>query len=329
MRVVCLLSGEHPTLPVAELGCAVRVEETAPQLAVGECAEPARLARLALTHRAYEYIADCPGTDSDVDTMVRDAGLAPDGTFAFRVKKVEGAVLATPALALERRCGGLIRGRVSLSAPEISYSLVCSGDRCYLGRLVCEPDRRALDARRPFSRPFFHPGVMMPRMARTLVNLSGIEPGEMLVDPFAGTGGTLIEASLLGVRALGFDIDPLMLGGTRLNLPGAEVALADAARLPLRSASVDAVVSDLPYGQSVQIRGETLDRLYDDSLREVARVLRPGRRAVIVTHRPIQEIATRHLAVLDRFEQRVHKSLTRRILVLQRPTQVESIGRHR
>ena len=27
MRVVCLLSGEHPSLPVAELGCAVRVEE--------------------------------------------------------------------------------------------------------------------------------------------------------------------------------------------------------------------------------------------------------------------------------------------------------------
>jgi hypothetical protein len=27
MRVVCLLSGEHPSLPAAELGCAVRVEE--------------------------------------------------------------------------------------------------------------------------------------------------------------------------------------------------------------------------------------------------------------------------------------------------------------
>jgi tRNA (guanine10-N2)-dimethyltransferase len=151
------------------------------------------------------------------------------------------------------------------------------------------------------------------------VNLSGIEPGEVLLDQFAGTGGTLIEASLLGVRALGLDVDPLMLAGARLNLPGAEVALADAARLPLRSASVDAVVSDLPYGQSVQIRGETLDRLYEESLAEVARVLRPGRRAVIVTHRPIERIAARHLTIVDRFEQRVHKSLTRRIMVLERP----------
>jgi tRNA (guanine10-N2)-dimethyltransferase len=320
MRVVCLLSGEHPSLPAAELGCAVRVEETAPQLAVGACADPGRLSRLALTHRVYEYIADCPATDDAVDAMIREAALEPEGTFALRVKKIEGAILTTPALALEHRLGGMIPGTVSLSAPEITYGLVCSADRCYLGRLICEPDRRALDARRPFSRPFFHPGVMMPRMARTLVNLSGVEPGEVLLDPFAGTGGTLIEASLLGVRALGLDVDPLMLRGARLNLPGAEVALADAARLPPRSASVDAVVSDLPYGQSVQIRGETLDRLYDESLAEVARVLRPGRRAVIVTHRPIDEIAARHLTVLDRFEQRVHKSLTRRILVLQRPT---------
>lgn len=319
MRVVCLLSGEHPSLPAAELGCAVRVEETGPQIAVGECTDPGRLLRLALTHRVFEYIASCPAEDDMVDAMVREAALEPEGTFAFRVKKVEGAALAVPALALERRLGGMITGRVSLSAPETSYGLICSADRCYLGRLICEPDRRALDARRPFSRPFFHPGVMMPRMTRTLVNLSGVEPGEVLLDPFSGTGGTLIEGFHLGVRVLGLDIDPLMLTGSRLNQPGAEVALADAARLPLRSASVDAVVSDLPYGQSVQIRGETLERLYDESLSEVARVLRPGRRAVIVTHRPIDGIAARHLAVVDRFEQRVHRSLTRRILVLERP----------
>ena len=74
MRVVCLLSGEHPSLPAAELGCAVRVEETGPQIAVGDCADPSRLARLALTHRVYEHIADCPADDDAVDRMVREAG---------------------------------------------------------------------------------------------------------------------------------------------------------------------------------------------------------------------------------------------------------------
>ncbi|MGD9937646.1 MAG: methyltransferase domain-containing protein [Methanoregulaceae archaeon] len=319
MKVVCLLSGEHPLLPAAELRCAVRVEETLPQVAVGDCPDPSRLARLALTHRVYEYIADAPATDDAVDAMVRGADLVPEGTYVVRVKKVEGTALETPELVLERRLGALVTGRVSLSAPDVTYGLVCSGDRCFLGRLLFEPDRRSIDARRPFSRPFFHPGVMMPRMARALVNLSDVEPGEILVDPFTGTGGTLIEAALLGVRSLGLDVDPLMLRGARQNLPRADVALADAAHLPLRSSSIDAVVSDLPYGQSVQIRGDTLERLYDESLTEVARVLKPGRRAVIVTHRPIDAIAARHLAVVDRFEQRVHRSLTRRILVLHRP----------
>lgn len=318
MRVVCFLSGEHPTLPVAELGCAVRVEQTAPQIAVGECADPGRLARLALTRRVYEYIAACPARDEAVDAMVREAALEPVGTFAVRVKKVDGALLGTAALPLERRLGGMIRGRVSLATPETTYGLLCSADRCYLGRLVCEPDRRAIDARRPISRPFFHPGVMMPRLARALVNLARVEPGEVLLDPFAGTGGTLIEATLLGARAIGLDADPRMLAGARQNLPEAELALADAVRLPVPSASVDAIVSDLPYGQSVQIRAETLDRLYDGSISEAARVLRPGHRAVIVTHRPIDAIAAHHLRIVDRFDQRVHRSLTRRILVLER-----------
>ncbi|NLX48666.1 MAG: methyltransferase domain-containing protein [Methanospirillum sp.] len=318
MRVVCLLSGEHPTLPAAELGCAVRVKATGPQVAVGECADPARLTRLALTHLVYDLIDSCGASDDAVDAMVRRAGLEPDGTFAFRVRKVAGALLATTAPALERRLGGMVRGRVSLAAPDVVYGLVCSADRCYLGRLVSEPNPGGFSDRPPSSRPFFHPGVMMPRLARALVNLSLVEPGEVLLDPFAGTGGTLIEATLVGARALGFDVDPVMLAGARLNLPGSRLVAANAARLPLRSGSVDAVVSDLPYGQSVRIRGESLGRLYDESLAEVARVLRPGRRAVIVTHRPIDGTAARHLAVVDRFEQRVHRSLTRRILVLER-----------
>jgi tRNA (guanine10-N2)-dimethyltransferase len=318
MRLVCLLSGEHPYLPSAELACMADVVETLPQVAVADCSDSYRLERLALTHRVYEYIADCRAIEEDVEAMVRKAALEPDGSYAVRVKKVEGAELATPVSALERRLGRLVSGQVSLDSPDVTYGLVCTANRCFLGRLLFEPDRRALDARRPFSRPFFHPGVMMPRMARTLVNLSRVDPGEVLLDPFAGTGGTLIEASLVGARVLGFDVDPLMLRGTRMNLPGADVALADAARLPIPEASVDAVVSDLPYGQSVQIRGDTLDQLYDRSIAEVARVLKPGRRAVIVTHRAIDPIAVRHLEIVERFEQRVHKSLTRRILVLRR-----------
>jgi tRNA (guanine10-N2)-dimethyltransferase len=48
------------------------------------------------------------------------------------------------------------------------------------------------------------------------------------------------------------------------------------------------------------------------------RVLKVGRRAVVVTHRDIGDIAGRHLRILQRHGQRVHKSLTRHVLVLER-----------
>jgi tRNA (guanine10-N2)-dimethyltransferase len=60
-----------------------------------------------------------------------------------------------------------------------------------------------------------------------------------------------------------------------------------------------------------------MERLYDDALAELSRVLKQGRRAVVVTHKDISEIAARHMVVVQRHEQRVHKSLTRRILVLE------------
>ncbi len=165
-------------------------------------------------------------------------------------------------------------------------------------------------------RPFFHPGVMMPRMARALVNISLVLPGEVVFDPFCGTGGILLEAREVGARVFGSDFDPAMVAGYRQNLPGSDVMIADATAVPICNHALDAVVTDLPYGQSVRIRAESMDRLYDGSLAEIRRILRPGRRAVVVTHRDIAAIAARRFTVLQEHEQRVHRSLTRRILVL-------------
>ena len=95
--------------------------------------------------------------------------------------------------------------------------------------------------------------------------------------------------------------------------------LADATSLPIGDSTVDAVVTDFPYGQSVCIKkADTMDNLYADSLDEIRRVIKPGRRAVVVTHRDIAGIAREHMKILERHQQRVHKSLTRHVLVLTR-----------
>jgi len=316
MKLLFELSGEHPDLPVAELECVGTVLDRRAQVAVAECPDPLAVGRLALTHVVMEYLGECEPTEEAFTELLRDLAIRIDRPFAGRVKKIQGSRMEAAQLDLERLIGTLIIGPVSLRDPVEEYRAVASEDRCYFGRVIARIDRGAFEMRNPMRRPFFHPGVMMPRMARALVNLSLVAPGERTFDPFCGTGGILLEAREIGIRILGSDFDPAMVAGYRQNLPGADVMIADATAVPVCDGTLDAVVTDLPYGQSVRIRAESMDRLYDGSLAEIRRILAPGRRAVVVTHRDITAIAARHFTILQEHEQRVHKSLTRRILVL-------------
>lgn len=316
MRLLFELSGEHPDLPVAELECVGRVLDTRAQVAVAECPDPQAARRLALTHVVLEYLGECEPSIEAFTALLIDLAVTTTKPFAGRVKKVHESQMAASQLDLERLIGSLIRGPVSLSDPVEEYRAIASEDRCYFGRVLFRIDRGGFDARSPMRRSFFHPGAMMPRMARALTNISLIQPGERFFDPFCGTGGILIEARDIGARVLGSDFDPTMAAGCRQNLPGSDVMIADATAVPICDRALDAVVTDLPYGQSVRIRAESMDDLYDGSIAEIRRILRPERRAVIVTHRDIADIAARHFTILQAHEQRVHKSLTRRILVL-------------
>lgn len=316
MKLLFELSGEHPDLPVAELECVGTVLDRRIQVAAAECPDPGAARRLALTHVVMEYLGECEPTHDAFVSLLRDLAIQTEKPFAGRVKMIQGSRMDVARLEVERLIGSLIVGPVSLREPVEEYRAVVSEDRCYFGRVIMRIDRGAFDVRNPMRRPFFHPGVMMPRMARALVNISLAAPGDWVYDPFCGTGGILLEAREIGARILGSDFDPAMVAGYRQNLPNSDVLIADATAVPVCDHAIDAVVTDLPYGQSVRIRAESMDRLYDGSLAEIRRILKPGRRAIVVTHRDITDIAARHFTVLQEHEQRVHKSLTRRILVL-------------
>ncbi len=82
-----------------------------------------------------------------------------------------------------------------------------------------------------------------PRLARTALNIAGSErpaggerPSGLVVDPYAGSGTTLLEASRLGLPSLGSDIDPLsvLIAGAKLLLPRTGLA---ALRAPLDAGS--------------------------------------------------------------------------------------------
>lgn len=316
MKLIVELSGEHPDLPVAETGAIGTVLESFPQVAVVECKRPEDAARLALSHTVIEYLGECDASGDEFSKLLDRLSISTERTFAGRAKKIDGAVTDMSQAELERTIGSRIKGKISLGNPEEEYRVIVSRDRCFFGRVLIRVDRSSYELRRPGDRPFFHPGVMMPRMARALVNISRISPGEWLLDPFCGTGGIILESEMIGVNAVGNDVDRLMVAGTRKNVPGSNIIRADSTILPYRDDSFDAVVTDLPYGQSVIIIADNLEHLYTDALTEIRRVLKPGKRAVIVTHRDIRPIAEGIMNVEAFYAQRVHKSLTRRILVL-------------
>jgi tRNA (guanine10-N2)-dimethyltransferase len=322
MKLLFELSGENPTLPLAELECVGTVLDQRAQVAVGECPNPSTVQRLAMSHGVYEYLGECAPDISSFRRLLADCAIETDRTFSGRVRKIHAGNMDLVSQCSQREfeelIGTMINGPVDLQHPQEEFRAILSEDRCFFGRLVVSINRGRYDKRNPGKRVFFHPGVMMPRMVRALVNISCAQQGDLLLDPFCGTGGTLIEAKMLGIKAIGSDCDLLMISGSRQNVNGGELLVADATCLPLCDASVDAIVTDFPYGQSVSIKREdTMEQLYDDVLAELRRVLKPGRRAVIVTHKDISGIASRHMDVMQRHEQRVHKSLTRKILVLE------------
>ncbi len=322
MKLLFELSGENPTLPCAEIECVASVIDARPQVAVAECPVPATTRRLAMTHVVLEYLGECAPDIDSFRNLLLDLSITTDQPFSGRAKLIhEGCQDRNPCSQreFERTIGTMITGPVQLINPVEEYRAIVSKDRCYFGKVLYRINRGAYNERNPGKREFFHPGVMMPRMARTLVNLSLAEKGSTLLDPFCGTGGILIEADMLGLHAVGSDFDPMMIMGSRENVTQSSLFLADTTRLPVKDAAVDAVVTDFPYGQSVCIKkADTMENLYHDALDEINRVLKSGHRAVVVTHRDISAIATQHMTLLQHHTQRVHKSLTRHVHVLKK-----------
>ena len=78
-----------------------------------------------------------------------------------------------------------------------------------------------------------YPARLHPIIAARLLS-SFASPGKTLLDPFCGSGTVLVEARLLGVRAVGTDVNPLALRLARLKGRGVpeveQRALVDAAR---------------------------------------------------------------------------------------------------
>jgi len=76
-------------------------------------------------------------------------------------------------------------------------------------------------------------GKFNPQVAKALLNIFDARPGQLALDPFCGSGTSLVECSHLGIESVGTDINPLavFLANAKLQSLGipAERLLSDAA----------------------------------------------------------------------------------------------------
>ena len=271
MELLCIQSQEHPFLPIAELKAVIECEEMECNLEViikglviikDIKAEKINeyykilIKRLGYTHEIHQIIKKSTTNDLNEDVEDIDWSYYIKDTFAVRVKRFFSKI---DTVATERKVGSVILNntrniKVNLDKPTSLIRLVAFEDTVYISIEKYKLDKKHFEDIKPHKRPFFYPGSMSPKLARCMVNLSRVKKGDLLLDPFCGTGGILIEAGLIGCKVVGSDIYWKMKNGTAINLEFCGIKDYKTFNLDVRELKmyekVASVVTDPPYGIS-------------------------------------------------------------------------------
>jgi tRNA1(Val) A37 N6-methylase TrmN6 len=135
----------------------------------------------------------------------------------------------------------------------------CLGSVWLTGQVPSRDQRRGRYTRESMT----HPGKMLPTIARYAIR-TYTNPGEVVLDPMAGIGTTLVEAMRLGRHGVGVEFEPEWVANAADNIrrsqqagaPGrAEIYAGDSTLLPsLLPANVRGqvalVITSPPYGPS-------------------------------------------------------------------------------
>ncbi len=341
-KLFFLVSGEHQTLPVSEVqailkaeGIEYRIVEKLTQVlrleADAKSVEPIKV-RSALTRVCCQEIFNCEANLPEILSNIRSEALDEfigDESFAVRIRRVKGVTPELVRVDLERKLGEQIlkkvkNARVNLSNPQKTFFGVLTDNRFIFGLKTAEIIPKPFSERRPRRRPFFHPTAMQAKLARVMVNLAQPKRGDLMLDPFCGTGGMLVEAGLIGCRVVGFDAKPHMLRGGLKNLKhyGIELeglVIADARYPPVTK--VDCIATDPPYGRSASTLGTNTRRIVEDFLSAVGDKLPRGAKICMASPKTITIGDAGEGAGFKHLESHfvyVHRSLTREIVVFEK-----------
>ncbi len=248
------------------------------------------------------------GTFSDLFSEFDLSLLHEPDTFACRAinlssKRLNLARIENTAGAVIRQVAGT---RVSLANPSLTIYLIFTDSQNYLGYST-----RLAGPERP-EKVFKSPSELPWKLARTMVNLAGLNENETLCDPFCGTGTILLEAESMGIRSIGIDYDKRMCDGAKKNLAAngynSKIINASYEYIQKIKNRIDGMVTDLPYGISSK-SSESPRKLVHDFVS-----IMPKKKKLAIMCK--KELANQiELKPAKKYEIYRHKSLTRMILV--------------
>ena len=157
-------------------------------------------------------------------------------------------------------------------------------------------------------RPYKHahiPASLKPTLAYSMVRLSRPHPDDIFLDAMCGAGTILLERALTNRYRylIGGDVSTDALEATAENFGRQHHPRQffhwDARRLPLQPNTVDKIVCNLPFGETIGNQSQ-LTNLYRHCLKEYARVLNPrGRMVLLTSQRTLLNDELRRLRFLD------------------------------
>ena len=342
MELLCIQSQEHPTLPQGELKAVIECEEmecnlnviteglvTLDTISSQNIDEYYQILtrRLGYTHEVHQIIKTSSINDLEEDILSIGWQDYINENFAVRLKRFNSDV---DTVAIERKVGSLILEKtenikVKLNNPDSLVRLVAFKDMIYIAIEKYHLNKKHFEDIKPHKRPFFYPGSMSPKLARCMVNLARVKEGDLLLDPFCGTGGILIEAGLIGCKVLGSDIFWKMKNGTAINLDYYGITDYRTFNLDVRELKmyekVAAVVTDPPYGISTttgdvdgdEIIKEFLESIYDNMKDDAYLCMASPH---FIDLKPmVDEVG---FEIVEQYGIKMHRSLTRIISVIRK-----------
>jgi len=340
LKLLAILSGENPTIPHAEIRGILEAEGIDYQVAktcfkclifeAGENSVEAISRRAAYTQKICQHIQTLENFKDLEDLRKIDPFEIKAGTFRVRAYKTGSFKAKIERLKVERELGKIVKSwnphlKGDMEKPQVEITVLLTDNYCIVGKTLKDVDRSVLVAREASLQAFFHPGAMKPTVCRAMVNLARARPGEILLDPFCGSGGILVEASLIGCHAIGVDISMRRIREAEqvmlyYGIENVELHHGNALYLEY-DGNVDAIATDPPYGRGTVPHGQSREELLKIFAGKAAAYLKPGGYICIATPKEskIEEyLEDSGFKVLEKHYQYVHGGLTRKFTVARR-----------